>query len=232
MRQYEIARATPDNSRQTFLRSALSTRLADNAHKCRNGGGEKKGSRFSSMTFSRSRDGLSRRCRSNGRRGKGDFRDALVEYFKVDPVECFCVPAWQTAGFTTVSSIESLHEGCGGGRKRDNRDGSVGLCSCRCRAVLRAMTGTLRNRLRMKVFCESVQSVELARAHARVLTPSSVAAFEKHEKRKWACMEFIASKKKLICGIKIRGELLNAYRSPKSYISHQYSLFLFNINNI
>lgn len=31
----------PDNWRQTFLRSVLSTRLADNAHKCRNGGEKK-----------------------------------------------------------------------------------------------------------------------------------------------------------------------------------------------
>lgn len=40
-----------------------------------------------------------------------------VEYFKVDPVECFA-PAWQTAGFTTVSSIESADEG----EEWDNRE--------------------------------------------------------------------------------------------------------------
>lgn len=38
----------------------------------------------------------------------------------------FYVPAWQTAGFTTVSSIESLNDaarrGTAGGDKGDNRE--------------------------------------------------------------------------------------------------------------
>jgi len=49
----------------------------------------------------------------------------------------FCVPVWQTAGFTTVSSIESLQRsGQRDGDKRDNREKALDL---HCRAVLRVL---------------------------------------------------------------------------------------------
>ena len=68
--------------------------------------------------------------------GGGIFRDELMEYFKVDPVECFAFPCGKRQ-FTTVSSIESLQRsGQRDGDKRDNREKASGL---HCRAVLRVL---------------------------------------------------------------------------------------------
>lgn len=70
----------------------------------------------------------------------------------------FCVPAWQTAGFTTVSSIESLS---GAVRRGAEQPGEIkGIIGRKRRAVFlslsrgftSAMTGAPRNRLRIKVF--------------------------------------------------------------------------------
>lgn len=74
----------------------------------------------------------------------------------------FCIPAWQTAGFTTVSSIESLlARRTVEGDKRDNREETLGAVFVSLsRGFTSTMTDASRNRLRMKVFYEFVQSVD------------------------------------------------------------------------
>lgn len=66
----------------------------------------------------------------------------------------FCIPAWQTAGFTTVSSIESLlARRTAEGDKGDNREEASGAVFVSLsRGFTSTMTDAPRNRLRMKVF--------------------------------------------------------------------------------
>lgn len=92
----------------------LSTWLADNTRGCRQQQVKKKFSILQRDVFTGHPSMLFETPERKGR-----IRVASVEYFKVDPVECFA-STWQTAGFTTVSSIEDATRGKTGitGRKR------------------------------------------------------------------------------------------------------------------